>query len=85
MRIAAILGLLLFGGLAAIFLKWTVDGYKAQNVGEMQTHPPFGALLCFIFLFTATLFCFIYAIGMWDSFIAWLQQGTPQPVVVKQF
>lgn len=85
MKVAAILGMLIFGALTILFLKLGMNTYQEETVGETPWSPSwvgFGVTLCFAIL---TLFCFIYAIGMWDSFIAWLQQGTPQPVVVKQF
>ncbi len=85
MRAAAFLGVIIFGGLAFLFLKMGLADYKKVNEEEQLMYPAWsGYAACFILLIVSIL-CLIYGFGFWDVFVEWGQFEDLGPIIVKQF
>lgn len=85
MRVAAILGILVFSGLAILFYKLGINTYKDEKAAERPWSPSwigFGVALCFGII---AVLCCIYALGLWDAFVEWGQFVKPEPAVSRQF
>lgn len=85
MRAAAILGVIIFGGLAYLFLKMGISDYKRAEDGEQLMYPAWSGYMASFMLFIGTILCIIYALGLWDAFIEWGQFAKPEPAVSRQF
>ena len=86
MRAVAILGIIIFGVLAYLFLKMGNADYKKENEGETLMYPAWSGYVAFFIVLIATILCVIYALGLWDTFVELGQfEESEQPVIIKQF
>ncbi|WP_418407317.1 hypothetical protein [Alistipes sp.] len=77
MRLAAILGVIIFGGLAYLLLKMDISDYKKVEAGEQLMYPAWSGYTASFMFLIITILCIIYALGLWDAFVEWGQFVKP--------
>ena len=86
MRAVAILGIFVCAALALLCYKWAMDTYKDEKDGELYFgYPSWIGFGLAVLMAIASILCLIYAIGLWDAFVAWGHFGQPKYPVLKQF
>lgn len=85
MRLAAILGVIIFGGLAYLLFKMGISDYKKVEEGEQLMYPAWSGYTASFMFLIITILCIIYALGLWDAFVEWGQFVKPEPAVSRQF